>query len=205
MSLEDHVQTLRGALDSLRRSVEQCGSLAFGDAVATARIMTDAEQLVDHELVAHRRVPGPIVAELTAMHQELDRLVLEWTTRCRCVSETGLEMEREGPLRRFLENRPRLFDSISRLGFFERELAGKFPTEVREFRTRWESRGVSDRLINRALKYVEDTVTGQASFVVPADVDGGLRDRIRAENFQKGVRPGGIGDQWIEGLQRAFA
>lgn len=114
-------------------------------------------------------------------------------------------MEQEGPLRRFLRNRPRLFDILGKGGFFQRELETKFPTETAEFRSRWEAKGVSDRLINRALKYVEDTVTGQAAFVIPPDLDSNLRQRAVNENFQRGVRPGGIGDQWIEGLMRAFA
>ncbi len=90
-------------------------------------------------------------------------------------------------------------------GFFQRELETKFPDESAAFKARWESRGVSDRLIRKALKYVEDTSLGQVGFVVPPDISREERQRILDENYVRNLREGGIGDHWLMGLQRAFS
>ena len=111
----------------------------------------------------------------------------------------------EGPLRRFLRTRPRLFQHGFQLVFARGELARQHPREVGEFRSRWRARGASDRLIEKAVLFAEDTVTGQAGFVIPSSVNSGLRDQVRRENFTRAMRPGGMADAWIEGIITAFA
>lgn len=89
--------------------------------------------------------------------------------------------------------------------FARGDLARQHPREVMAFRSRWRTRGASDRFIEKAVLFAEDTVTGQAGFVIPSSVDSGLRDTVRRENFVRAMQPGGMADAWIEGIITAFA
>ena len=109
-------------------------------------------------------------------------------------------LDEEGPVRKFLKNRPRLLGGMPKL------LASSNPVIDRRFedirakkKKEWTAAGFPEKLQTRALEWATEYTSGMAMTIAPRDPD--LRKRIEDTLYPQSLD---LAERWIKGLMKAM-